>query len=389
MSGFVAAAAVLALVALAVLLRPSRRKPAADRETLNVSVYRDQLRELEADRAAGTIAAPDYERARAEIERRLLEDAAGPAPAPASAASGGRKAILAAGVAVPLLAAAVYYVVGSPSAVVPPDRQIEEMVERLATKMKSRPEDVEGWKMLGRSYSVLGRFRDAVEAYAQAAKRAPRDAQLLADFADALAMAQGQRLAGEPEQLVLRALEIEPDNLKALALAGTAAFERKDYVGAARLWERMLPRVAPDSEDARTIQSNINEARSLAGQPPLAAQVASKGSSLKGTVRLAPALAGKVSPDDAVFIFARAENGPPMPLAVLRKRVRDLPVEFALDDSMAMAPSLRLSSQKKVIVGARISKSGSATPQAGDLQGLSGPVTNDASGVAVTIDTVR
>jgi cytochrome c-type biogenesis protein CcmH len=386
MSAFIAAAAVVAVVALAALLRPSRRTPAADRQTLNVSVYRDQLRELEADRAAGAIAAPEYERARAELERRLLEDAA--QPAPARPAPGSRRAIRAVALAAPLAAVAVYLAVGTPSAVVPQDRQIEEMVERLATRMKSRPEDVEGWKMLGRSYSVLGRFRDAVEAYAQAAKRSPRDAQLLADFADAMAMAQGQKLAGEPEKLVLRALEIEPANLKALALAGTAAFERKDYAAAAGLWERMLPGVAPDSEDARTIQSNIAEARSHLGQA--AAKSPSKNSSsLKGTVSLAPALAGKASPDDAVFIFARAEKGPPMPLAVLRKRVRDLPVDFALDDSMAMAPQLRLSSQPRVVVGARISKSGSATPQAGDLQGLSAPVSNNATGVAVTIDTVR
>lgn len=387
MTGFVLAAAALALVALAVLLRPSRRKSPADRQTLNVSVHRDQLRELEADRAAGTLAAQDYERARQELERRLLEDASQASPAPVAA--GGRKAIFVAAIAAPLLATAVYFAVGNPSAVVPQDKQIEQMVERLAAKMRSRPEDVEGWKMLGRSYSVLGRFRDAVDAYAMAAKRAPRDAQLLADFADALAMAQGQRLAGEPEKLIARALEIQPDNLKALALAGTAAFERKDYAGAASHWERMLPRVPADSEDARTIQSNINEARSLSGQQPLPVQALSKGSSLKGTVALAPALAGKASPDDAVFIFARAEKGPPMPLAVLRKRVRDLPVTFALDDSMAMAPQLRLSSQPTVIVGARISKSGSATPQAGDLQGLSGPVANDATGVTVTIDTVR
>lgn len=381
MSGFVAAAFVIAAVALAVLLRPSRRASAADRQTLNVSVYRDQLRELEADRAAGTIAAPDYERARAELERRLLEDAA--QPAPAAAAPGGRKAILAAALAAPVVAAALYMAVGTPAAIVPQDKQIEEMVERLASKMKSRPEDVEGWKMLGRSYSVLGRFRDAVDAYAQAAKRSPRDAQLLADFADALAMAQGQKLAGEPEKLVLRALEIEPDNLKALALAGTAAFERKDYAGAAGLWQRMLARVPPDSEDARNIQSNINEARSLSGE------AVAKSASLRGSVSLAPALAAKASPEDTVFIFARAEKGPPMPLAVLRKRVRDLPAQFALDDSMAMAPSLRLSSQPRVVVGARISKSGSATPQAGDLQGLSGPVANDATGVAVTINSVR
>jgi cytochrome c-type biogenesis protein CcmH len=387
MTGFLAAAAALALAALAVLLRPARRTPAADRDTLNLSVYRDQLRELEADRAAGTLAAQDYERSRRELERRLLDDAS--RPEPARAERGGRKAVFAAALAVPLLAAAVYFAVGNPAAVEPPDKQIEDMVERLATKMRSHPEDVDGWKMLGRSYAVLGRFRDSVEAYAMAAKRAPRDAQLLADFADALAMAQGQRLAGEPEKLALRALEIEPQNLKALALVGTAAFERDDYAAAASYWQRMLPLVPADSDDARTIQANVSEARARAGQPPLASRVLPKGSSLKGTVSLAPSLAGKASPDDLVFIFARAEKGPPMPLAVLRKRVRDLPAAFSLDDSMAMAPQLRLSSQPRVVVGARISKSGSATPQPGDLQGLSGPVANNASGVKVTIDTVR
>jgi cytochrome c-type biogenesis protein CcmH len=202
-------------------------------------------------------------------------------------------------------------------------------------------------------------------------------------------MAQGQTLAGEPEKLVLRALEIDPNNLKALALAGTAAFGRQDYKAAATYWERMLALVPEDSEDAKAIQANVEEARSRAGLKPAPKVAAAPGKPLKGTVKLSPALAGKASPEDSVFIFARAESGPPMPLAVLRKQVRDLPLEFALDDSMAMAPQLRLSSQPKVIVGARVSKSGSATPQPGDLEGLSKPVANNASGVSVTIDKVR
>ncbi len=220
---------------------------------------------------------------------------------------------------------------------------------------------------------------EAAHAYAKAAARAPRDAQLLADFADALGMAQGQRLAGDPEKLIARALEIDPGNLKALALAGTAAFERKDFKAAAAYWERMLPLVAAESEDARAIRSNVQEAKSLAGSTQV----------LKGTISLSSKLKQKASPDDAVFIFARAAEGPPMPLAVLRKQVRDLPVAFSLDDSMAMAPGLKLSGFSRVVVGARISRSGSATPQPGDLQGISAPVANDATGVAVVIDTVR
>jgi len=387
MIAFWISAALLAAGALALLLRPVREASGAAREALNVSVYRDQLRELEAERKAGTVTAEDYERSRAEIERRVLEDV--PGHEKESVSARGKGAILAGAIAVPLLAAAVYWSVGNPSAVTPPEDQIKGMVERLAAKMRARPDDVEGWKLLGRSYGVLGRFRESVEAYAQAAKRAPEDAQLLADFADALAMSQGQSLAGEPEKLILRALEIDPSNLKALALAGTAAYARKDYEMAASHWERMLPLVPPDSEDARTIQANVDEARSLSGQKAEPKKKSAAASALKGSVKLSPSLASKASPDDAVFIFARAQSGPPMPLAVLRKRVRDLPLEFSLDDSMAMAPQLRLSSQPRVVVGARISRSGSATPQPGDLEGLSPPVANNASGVRITIDKVR
>jgi len=208
---------------------------------------------------------------------------------------------------------------------------------------------------------------------------------LLADLADVLAMTRGQRLQGEPEKLVLRALELDPQNLKALALAGTAAFERKDFAAAVRYWQRMLPLVAPGSEDARSVHASIEEAKSLlnAGAAPAAAP-----SGLRGEVRLSPELKAKVSPDDTVFIFARAAQGPPLPLAVKRAKAQELPLAFVLDDSMAMAPGMRLSGFPRVIVGARISRSGNATPQPGDLQGASATVANDASSVTVVIDSV-
>ena len=390
MTAFLLSAAALAVFALGFLLLRRGRRTAVERSALNVSVYRDQLRELEAERAAGTVTAEDYERSRREIEARVLQDTSVEEGRAASTAS--RKPIIAASIAIPIVAAVVYYAVGNPGAVTPPEQQIEDMVTRLSTKLKSHPEDVEGWKLLGRSYAVLGRFPEAVDAYARAAAKAPRDAQLLADFADALAMARGRSLAGEPEQLVQKALEIDPGNGKALALAGSAAFERKEYAKAADYWQRMLPLVEPDSEDARMIQGNINEARNLAGVPlekKASKPVAVAKGGLRGTVKLAPELLAKASPEDSVFIFARAANGPPMPLAVVRKQVRDLPAQFALDDSMAMAAGATLSSQQRVVVGARISKSGSATPQPGDLEGISAPVPNNAAGVSITIDKVR
>lgn len=389
MTLFWLAGAALAAVALALVLRPLVSRQAqqgVSRRDANLSIYRDQLRELDADLAAGKLAQPDYERARRELEARLLEDVS--APAQPGARRAGRGVALAAGAAIPVLAAALYLAIGNPDAIEPPAaehavtaQQIEAMVERLAARLRENPSEVDGWKLLGRSYMALGRFPEAAQAYASAAQRAPRDAPLLADFADALAMARGQSLEGEPEKLVLRALEIDPANLKALALAGTAAFGRQDYAGAAGYWQRMLAHVPPDSEDARAIQANVQEARSLAGD-------AGKTRTLKGTVTLSAKLKERIAPEDTVFIFARAADGPQLPLAVKRLKARELPAAFALDDSMAMAPGMTLSAHPRVVVTARISKSGSAAPQPGDLQGVSAPVANDAGAVAVVIDTV-
>jgi cytochrome c-type biogenesis protein CcmH len=326
---------------------------------------------------------------RAELDARLLDDVAAPEAQIPAARPGGRRLALILVAVVPLFAAALYLAVGNPASLAPgsdphafDSQQLTTLVDRLAARMRENPDDAEGWRLLGRSYAALGRFPESLDAYAKAVERKPRDADLLADMADVLATTRSERLQGEPEKLVMRALEIDPQNLKALALAGTAAFERKDFNTAARYWQRMLPLVPPESEDARQIQANIAEAQShLKSGPPAAA-------ALKGTVRLSPELKGKASPSDVVFIFARAAKGPPMPLAVKRARVRDLPIEFALDDSMAMAPGMNLSAHGRVIVGARVSKSGDPAPKPGDLQGASAPVANDAQGVNVVIDTV-
>ena len=387
-------AAAAAAAVLLVVLRPlvTRRGAARlSRREANISIYRDELRELDADLAAGTLAREDYERSRLELEARLLEDVA--AEEPAATRPAGQRAALAVGVGLPLVALIVYLVAGNPGALAPhpamPDAaQIEAMLTRLAAKLEENPGDIEGWKLLGRSYTVLGRYPQAVAAYAKAAERAPRDAQLLADFADALAMAHGQRLAGEPERLIERALEIDGNNLKALALAGSAAYERQDYARAAQLWGRMLPLVPAESEDARSISENVEEARRLAGIGAAPAKAAKAHPGVRGTVRLAPALRKQVKADDIVFVFARAAEGPAMPLAVLRARAADLPLQFALNDSMAMAQGMTVSAHPRIVVTARVSKSGSAKPAPGDLQGASGPVANDASGVAVTIDSV-
>ena len=377
MTLFWAIGAGLALVTLGIALRPllfTVRKTDLSRSKANIDIYRDQLRELDADRAAGTLADADYEAARLELESRLLADVV-PESAPSRGAS--RRLIVTLALAVPLCAAALYYAVGDPRSIDAPVQNLEAMVERLAAHLRENPDDAAGWKLIGRAYASMNRHAEAADAYAKAAVRAPRDAQLLADLAEALAMARGRSLEGEPEKLLERALALEPDNLKALALAGTAAFGRRDYRAAVRHWEKMVPLVPRDSEEGRSIQASVDEAKALLSQKPL-----------QGRVSISKKILPQVSPDDTVFIFARAVEGPPMPLAVLRRQVRDLPFAFALDDSMAMAPGIKLSGHPRVIVGARVSKSGDPAPKPGDLQGASAPVANDAQGVSVVIDTV-
>jgi cytochrome c-type biogenesis protein CcmH len=398
-------AVLLAGGALAFVLPPllghRRTAPGAANDATNVAVYRDQLRELEADLAAGTLARDRYDEARRELEARLLDDVRGSATG-ARAAKPGRMAAVAAGIAIPLVSILLYLAVGTPNALLPQPaggeghgitrQQIEGMVDRLAARMTENPEDVTGWVMLGRSYAVLDRYPEAVSAYANAVRRSPPDAQLLADYADALAVAQGRRLQGEPERIIAQALKVDPKNVKALALAGTVAFENKDFKGAIGEWRKILEVVPPDSDMANSIRDSIADAEKLGGgtakaQPVTGPAAASAPGAVSGTVRLAPALTARVAPADTVFVFARAADGPRMPLAVIRKQVRELPAAFTLDDTMAMAAGMKLSDHARVVVGARISKSGSATPQPGDLEGLSAPVKVGTTGVTVVIGT--
>lgn len=387
------AAAALAFV-LPSLLAGTRRSGASSRDA-NVALYRDQLKELDADLAAGTLAPQHHEEARREIERRVLEDAAVDAAAP-SPASSARATAIALAFAVPVLAVAVYLAVGSPRALSPQAveashgitrAQIEHMVGGLSARLKENPDDVEGWAMLGRSYSVLDRYPEAAAAYENAVKRSPPSAQLLADYANALAMAQGQRLEGEPERLIAQALKLEPDNVKALMLAGSAAFERKDFKGAIVHWERILKVVPPDADIVELVKDGIEDARKLAGSKPAAPPGKPAAAGVSGTVTLAAPVAGKASPGDTVFVFARPVGGPRMPIAVLRRKVSDLPLAFRLDDTLAMTPAAKLSDHARVEIGARISRSGSATPQPGDLEAAVVQVPNNAAGVSLVVDS--
>ena len=270
------------------------------------------------------------------------------------------------------------------------DEQLQRMVTEASEQTKRDPKDVTAWALLAHSYDMLGKFAESTKAYEQLVKLAPKDAQVLADYADALAVAHGRSLDGEPEALVKKALELDPVNVKALSLAGTAAFEHKQYEQAVALWERAKS-ASQDPRFTQQIDAGIAEARALAkgDAPPAPVAAAASGPAvISGRVSLADDLAGKAPPDATVFVFARPVQGSRMPVAILRKQVRDLPLDFSLDDSMSMVKEAKLSQTPRVIIGARVSMRGDVMPQAGDMQGFSAPVNVGATGIHLEISEV-
>jgi len=420
MMAFLAIAAVLTAAALLFLLPPLLRRrttPPDVRVAANAAIYREQLEELAADLQRGAVTKEEFERASREIEHRIVAEYGAPAAPQPAGWRPNTAAALAVGLLVPFAVALGYWQLGSPNALsgavteaahaVSPE-QMEALVERLAARMQQKPEDAEGWMLLGRSLNTLGKFDRAAQAYARAVQLVPNDAALLADYADTLAMAHGGKLDGEPVALVKRALEIDPQHVKALALAGTAEFDRGSYAAAIGYWERILKVVPPESEFARSVAGSIAEARQLGGgklaqaeapsakgsrakpQPQAAApkQAAARNKSLQGVVSIDPSLAAGLSPGDTVFVLARPVSGSRMPLAIARTTVAALPYRFTLDDSMAMAAGATISSHAQVVVAARVSKSGTAIPQKGDIEGASAPVAPGTSGMKVVLSRI-
>jgi cytochrome c-type biogenesis protein CcmH len=395
-----------------------------------IDELKEQLAQLDALAAQGVLSEAAHADARAKLERALIEAVlAGEAPttAPSALAAGGgatksRSRYRLGGALVALVIAvsvAGYAWTGNLDAARPApaeaaasrdadqaphganSEQVEAMVARLVERLKDKPDDADGWTMLGRTYATLGRHAQALEALRKVVALRPNDAQALADLADGIAVTNQRSLEGEPERLIAQALKLDPKNVKALALAGTVAFGHDDFKTAAELWQRAVANAEPNADFTRQLQSALAEARERAGLPILAlptveakavasasasASAATAGAGrVSGRVSLASTWKDRVAPGDTVFVFARAASGPRMPLAIMRRQASELPFEFTLDDSMAMSPATRLSTSKSVIEGARISKSGNAMPQAGDLQGLSAPVRLGSTGLQIVI----
>lgn len=410
MTPFWIAAGLLTLAVLAVLCWPLLRRhgPAhASRQAINTAIYRDQMAELERDLASGVLSSADHAAARDELERRVLEDLGGNG-APSAAAAPRRlpRTAVALAVALPLAAVALYAVLGNPAALDPAARQeteptaaeIEKMVATLAARLEQNPDNPEGWVMLGRSYKVLGRFADAARAFDKAGPVLESAPELMLEVAELSAETNAGKIEGKGRDYLQRVLKEQPDNPQALALAGTDAYFRHDYASAVRHWERVLAQLPPDSPDARNLEAGIDKAKSLLADGKTAAPKpagkektdasAGAGAAVSGRVDLAPALKARAAPDDVVYVFARAADGPRMPLAVLRARVADLPLDFRLDDSMALRPDLKLSSAAELRIEARVSKSGDAIPRPGDLAGESATVRPGARNLKLSIDRI-
>ena len=401
-------------VVLAFLLPPLLARKAGSgigRKQMNIALYREQLDDLERDLASGTLSQDLFEQSKAELEQRMLEDAAAAATGQHGAARRNFALAGGLGVVIPAIAVALYLKLGSPTVLDAPGSvaqpvmeaqhagQMEVMVGRLAERLKKAPGDAEGWALLGRSYVEMRQYPEAVTAFQHAALLIKNDAVLLADYADALAMVQGHSLQGEPEKLIQQALSIDPNNDKALALAGTVAFDRKDYKAAARHWEKRLALLPAGSESAQEISANIAEAKALSGDKAAVAQLpppakeldqiqaaAPTGGVVSGNVFITPSLEARLKPNDTLFVFARAANGPKMPLAIINAKAGALPMKFTLSDDMAMTPTMKLSGFEKVQIVARISKSGGAAPQSGDFEGVSAPTLVGTSDLRVVID---
>lgn len=383
MIDFWLAIGLLLLVALGFLLIPAiRRQHVAsgkDRAAVNVELYEERLTELSQQHAAGLLTAEQWEEARSEAARELLSDTQ-QADTDATSAKGGRAAPLIVALIVPLVGLGLYLHWGASDRVEltrefsQPPRSMDEMTSRLERAVAVQPESSEGWYLLGRTYMSQERFADAAHAFTEAVQYAGRQPELLGQLAQARYFAEGKTLTPETKALADEALKANPKEVTTLGLLGIAAFEQKNYPGAIAHWQTLIDQLPAADPSREAIQSGIERARQYMadrGEIPSASSAA-QAATLKVTVSLDPSLNSHVKPGDSVFVFARAVSGPPMPLAVKRLTVADLPASVSLSDADAMMPQLKLSGFDQVQLVARISRAGK--PTSGEWEALGKPI---------------
>ena len=394
--------AVLAVwLIVPVILRGSRRE-SSDRRQNNIEVAKQRLAELEQRESTGEVDPEDAAQIREEIETELyrdVHDLTDSTEAVADSSMGATKWVaVAVSIFVPLGAGVLYLLVGEPSGVSikpAPDmaavqeseqegddvtgaeaQDLEQLTQRLMTHLATNTDDALGWSTLGQLFVAQQRYAEAAGAYKKVRELQGDSAEFLVREADARAMANDGVLQGQPEALILAALEIEPDNTGGLWLAGLAAGERGEVEAAMEYWQR--------AEQTTDNEEMLNQLRQLieAGTAELARVGKSVSSQsdqsvapvVKVQVSIESSILSQIDPDDTVFIIARAHNGPPAPLAAVKKQVKDLPISLDLDDSLAMLPNLNISSFEQILVIARVSRSGTAQSQSGDFLGQSEPI---------------
>jgi len=418
---FWVAAAVCVAIALAFVLPPLLRKRAvqakAARRDINIAVYRDQMKDLESDRAGGLLSEEQFQAAKIELESRLAEDALIKADTPMSPVASRRLGFTLAG-ALPLAAFGLYFLLGNPMSLIAiaeaqtngpgaaamagaeGKHDIMKLIQQVEEKTKTDPNDGEAWTILAKTYAAVGHWPEALQAYEKAFKLRPEVPAVMTGYAEALAITNNRVIKGKPLELVMQALEKDPEDMKGLELAGIAAFQDKGFAKAAYYFKRLHKLLPPESPYAQDILEAQKEAarlshQALTGMDNLADPGAGKdkaaaphGATIHGKVDVAPALKARISDKDAVFLFARAAGGG-APVAAIRATEVKFPLEFELNDAMAMNPDNRLSNFKEVNLTVRISKSGDPMGATGDLEGTLTNVKVGAKDVKLTIDKVK
>lgn len=404
-SQFVAIALVLTFAVVAVFLWVLLRKPGAATPGLqdddSARIYREELQELQAARQSGDLDSEAFERARQDIAVRLIADLPDTGAAGRNKAPDAQRAVVTAVVLAlvfPVLGALVYLTLGDPMAVAEPASAMHggmdggpdaaALAQSLRNKLQANPQDTQSWVLLGRTYRSQDQFDAALDAYNRAVALDPNN-RVAIERAEVIAAKNGGQFTGEPWAVINSILEKNPKDGSALLMAGSAAFSEGRFKQALAYWSALRPQLMDGSPEAIAVDNALRAAAEKAGVQMTAPKAAVPGAAaahISGRVRLPDAIKKQLRPGDVVFVYAQAEQGSPMPLAILRTTVQALPFDFTLDDSLAMSPQARLSGQTHVTVKARVSLSGQAMPQAGDWIGTVPHVAIGTGGLVVTID---
>ncbi|MDH5361641.1 MAG: c-type cytochrome biogenesis protein CcmI [Gammaproteobacteria bacterium] len=408
--------AVVMLAAAVLVLSPAllgkSRVGDTDRTEQNVLIAQEQIAALEKDLAEAVIEQAQFEEQKAEIERNLLSDVDQAVTETTSSISqrGRVWAISLVALFTIMASTGLYLQIGTPEVMeladAPPQQagnhakaqggaapvDMEQSINKLKARLFDNPDDLEGWFLLGRSYMAMGRYQESADAMGKVYAKVQNHAGVIIAYADALAMANNGKLSGKPFELVQQALKLEPNNATGLWLAGLAYEEQGNHKQALASFKKLRPQLT-DANSSAKVNELIAKMETQLGLPPskdVSPQMAASGTvGIEVVVMASDEVMAKLSGNETVFIYAKAMQGPPMPLAAKRISVQELPITLRLDDSMAMMPQMKLSNFEQVLVGARISKSGNAIAQKGDFYKELSSIKSKGNGkVTVIVDGV-